>query len=266
MYGISSSYLTIEFPTEYGNTRFLCFTDEATSLGKIGSLAPSRGYISNLASYFGGILLSYGNDDSFEYEYTAPQSVLDFNATSGYCYTEYSSFIYTNGDLVNALMNNTGVSDTAPDAISLPYDFPAIEETVDLNGNKSEIISISYSNNSSTILSFSQADGKYYLAKNNSIKKDLLNDKAISYDNVFVLYANTTTYETDTSTELIVDTYTSGTGIYATMGKCIEITWTKDASGNLVFYNAQGEKLTANRGTTYIGFVKASAKASVQVS
>ena len=59
LYGISSSYLTIELPTEYGNTRLLCFTDEAKQLGKIGSLAPSRGYISNLASYFGGVLLSY---------------------------------------------------------------------------------------------------------------------------------------------------------------------------------------------------------------
>ena len=57
LYGISSSYLTIEIPTEYGITRLLCFTDDAKTLGKIGSLAPSRGYISNLASYFWGILL-----------------------------------------------------------------------------------------------------------------------------------------------------------------------------------------------------------------
>ena len=70
LYGISASYLTIEIPTEYGNTRLLCFADDAKTLGKIGSLAPSRGYISNLASYFGGILLYYGNDDSVQYEHS----------------------------------------------------------------------------------------------------------------------------------------------------------------------------------------------------
>ena len=104
LYGISSSYLTIEFPTEYGNTRFLCFTDEAKTLGKIGSLSPTRGYISNLATYFGGILLSYGSDDHFEYDYLEPKDVLNFAETNGYCYTEYNSFVYTNGDLVNCCL------------------------------------------------------------------------------------------------------------------------------------------------------------------
>ena len=86
------------------------------------------------------------------------------------------------------------------------------------------------------------------------------------YDNVFVLYANSTTHETETNTQLIVDTYSSGTGIYATMGKYVEITWERDASGNLVFYNTDGEKLQANRGTTYIAFVKASGKSAVKFS
>jgi hypothetical protein len=163
-------------------------------------------------------------------------------------------------------MSNSGVSDTTTETITLPYDFLEGEETVRLNGSKSDVISIHFSSNSSTLLSYSQSEGKYYLAKNTSSKKDLLNDKSISYDNVFILYANTTTYETDTRTQLIVDTYTSGTGIYATMGESVEITWAKDTSGNLVFYNSDGERLTINRGTSYMAFVKASAKSSVQIS
>ena len=266
LYGISSSYLTIEFPTEYGNTRFLCFTDEATSLGKIGSLAPSRAYISNLTAYFGGILLSYGYDDKFEYSASAPQSQLDFKAVSGYCYTEYNSFVYTNGDLVNALMNNTSTPQAYQESVKIPYNFHSHGESVVLNDGKAEVISINFSSASDTLLSYSYEHGKYFFTKNGSIKKDLLNDKAISYDNVFILYANATTHETESDTQLIIDTYTSGTGIYATGGKYTEITWIKDESGNLTFYNSNGEKLTVSRGTSYIGYVKASSKSSVNVS
>ena len=266
LYGISSSYLTIEFPTEYGNTRFLCFTDDAKSLGKIGSLAPSRGYISNLVTYFGGVLLSYGQDDTFEYNYKSPQNTLDFNSTGGYCYTEYNSFIYTNGDLVNAFLNNSNVNQSTSEMIDLPYTFSGIDGTVELNGKSATSISIAFSDNSTTLLGYSSNDGVYVLSKNTTIKNDLLNEKPMIYDNVFVLYANSTTHETENSTQLIVDTYSSGSGVYASEGEYVEITWEKDVSGNLVFYNKNGEKLTVNRGTSYIAFAKASNKSSVKIS
>ena len=266
LYGISSSYLTIEFPTEYGTTRFLCFTDEAKTLGKLGSIAPSRGYISNLAAYFGGILLSYGFDDTFEYEHTTPTGGLDFKATSGYCYTEYNSFVYTNGDLVNAFMNNSGVNQAVNQANSLPYTFSPIGERVHLGGGSAQSISISFSDSCDTVMNYSTADNKYVMHKNTSQKKDLLNDKELVYDNVFVLYANTTTYETESDTQLIVDTFSSGTGIYASGGEYIEITWQRDSSGNLLFFDTNGQKLTVNRGTSYIAYAKASLKSSVQIS
>ena len=266
LYGISSSYLTIEFPTEYGNTRFLCFTDEAKTLGKIGSLSPSRGYISNLAAYFGGILLSYGTDDTFEYDYYDTKDTLNFAETNGYCYTEYNSFVYTNGDLVNAFLNNTRVNLASSEVCILPYSFPEIDKKAEISGENATSISISYSDKNSTQLIYSAVDGCYVLSKNSTVKSDLLNDKPLKYDNVFILYANSTTYETETGTQMILDTSSNGTGLYFTNGVYTEITWEKDVSGNLVFYNSNGEKLMVNRGTSYISFVKASSKSSVKIS
>ena len=265
LYGISSSYLTIEIPTEYGNTRLLCFTDDAKTLGKIGSLAPCRGYISNLAAYFCGILLSYGNDDSVKYEYTEPDAILDFSETVGYCYTEYNSFVYTNADLVNAFMTNSKIDENSSEVISLPYVFSSDSERYVFDGESANNVFITYSEGNSTQLVYSPEDKCYLLIKNNSTKSDLLNDKALKYDNAFVLYADSTTYESADTTQLIMDTYSSGTGLYMCDGKYIEITWEKDSSGALVFYN-DGKQLTANRGTTYIGFVKSSMKSSVKIS
>ena len=266
LYGISSSYLTVELPTEYGNTRLLCFTDDAKTLGKIGSLAPSRGYISNLASYFGGILLCYGNDDSVKYEYTAPNGKLDFSETPGYCYTEYSSFVYTNADLVNAYLNNSKVEQTLSDEISLPYVFCNDGEKLVIDGNVANSVYISYADGNSTQLIYSPVDNCYLLSKNTTVKNDLLNDKALKYDNSFILYADSTTYESAETTELIMDTYSHGTGIYLSGGEYVEITWERDSGGSLVFYNNDGDKLCVNRGTTYIGFVKSSMKSSVKIS
>ncbi len=266
LYGISSSYLTIEFPTEYGNTRFLCFTDEAKSLGKIGSLSPSRGYISNLATYFGGILLSYGSDDTFEYDYKEPHDKLNFFETNGYCYTEYNSFVYTNGDLVNAFINNTRINLASSEICALPYIFLEPEEKLNLNGENASSVSITYSDKNSTQLNYSPLEECYILSKNSMVKNDLLNDKPLKYNNVFILFANSTTHETEDNTQLILDTYTKGSGIYAFNGYCIDISWEKDLSGNLVFYNTQGEKLTVNRGTSYISFVKSSSKSQVKIS
>ena len=266
LYGISSSYLTIELPTEYGNTRILCFTDEAKQLGKIGSLSPSRGYISNFATYFGGILLSYGKDDTFEYDYREPNDRLDFLETTGYCYTEFNSYVYTNGDLVNAFLNNSRVNLASSEGAKLPYLFLDPEEEFQMNGEKSSSISITYSDGNSTQLNYSIQENCYILFKNSVAKNDLLNDKPLKYDNVFVLYANSTTYETEDSTQLVLDTYSSGTGIYSNQGKYIEIKWERDVSGNLIFYTADGERLTAERGTTYISVVKSSQKSSVKIS
>ena len=265
LYGISSSYLTIEIPTEYGNTRLLCFTDDAKTLGKIGSLAPGRGYISNLAAYFGGILLCYGNDDGVKYDHITVDDTLDFSATPGYCYTEYNSFIYTNADLVNALLNNSKTDESLSDAVTLPYGFLPFGERLLLDGDTANCVCVTYTEGNTTQLIYSPADKSYFLTKNNSVKSDLLNDKAIKYDNAFILYADSTTYESADTTQLIMDTYSHGTGLYMTDGKYVEITWEKDAAGSLVFYN-NGELLNVNRGTTYIGFVKSSMKDSVKIS
>ena len=266
LYGLSSSYLTIEFPTEYGNTRFLCFTDEAKSLGKIGSLAPSRGYVSNLAAYFGGILLSYGTDDKFDYSYSEPSFRLDFVATGGYCYTEYTSFVYTNGDLVGAFLNNTQVNQTLSDSIPLPYYFPDEVIKINLYGGSAQSVFIPFSDSSTSQLNYITSENTYVLTKNSASKNDLINDKPLKYDNVFVLYADSTTYETERDTQLILNTDTKGSGIYASGGRYIDITWERDTAGNLVFFNSEGERLTVSRGTSYIAFAKASSKSLVKIS
>ena len=59
--------------------------------------------------------------------------------------------------------------------------------------------------------------------KNGAVKNDLLNDKTCEYDNIFILYSDSTTYETSEYTQTVLNTSSGGKGVYITNGKSTEI-------------------------------------------
>ncbi len=263
-YGISSSLLTIEIPIEDGKTRFLIYTDDATSIGKLGTITNTRGYINYFASYFGSILMSSGNDDMFKSESNNDGlEHIDFSKVLGYHYTEFEKYNYTNADLIKAYLKNNGINTVMKnDAHPVPYIFNNERKKVgDSTANK---VLLHFNNSNSTELVYSEATGKYTLTKNASVIKDLINDNELSYDNVFVLFADATTYETQAGTQTVLDTNTSGAGYYVSEGTRCDITWRADSEGELHFYNSDGDILSINRGISYIGFLKASQTGSVE--
>ncbi len=257
LYGISTSYLTVELPTEKENSRFLMFTDDATTLGKLGSIAPTRDYITNLAHYFGATIVSYGNDDYFEYSNTVHKNEkIDFSFHLGYSYSEFDNkYIYTNADLVKAYIKNNNINNLLSGTTAIPYTL--ISPSKSTMGDIKSIY-IPYSPNSSTELFYNEEDGKYYMKKNDTSVIDMINGKSASYDNVFVLYADSTTYETATSTQLILATNTGGTGYYISNGTKRTIKWSVNSDGNMFFLDENNNLLDVNCGSSYIGFAKSS--------
>ena len=265
-YGLSHSYLIYEIPTEFGKSRYIAYTDNALNLGKIGSIAPTRGYISNLASYFGGILVSNGNDTNVKTEsFAIADGFLDITENIGYHYTEPNNYSYTNGDLITALIKNTKTGLIKIEPTTIPYYHNEYYADPIRGTTKAEYIQIKYSNLNYTEFLYSQDSHNYSLYKNGSVQKDLLNDKICTYDNVFILNVNSATYETLEYTECVLDTKSSGTGFFFTEGTYTQITWTVSNEGKLIFLNENGEKLTANRGTTYIALAKSSEPQNITI-
>lgn len=267
LYGISGAELTVELPTEDGTTRLLSFTSNSRELGKIGSLAPTRGYISNIAKYFGAILVSAGSDDTVEYDrQDVSSSHFDLGAYSGYHYTEYTHFVYTNGALVNAGIANANIGTAVNTRQTLPYLFPDFGSERIFGTLSARNVILPFSSSSETELYYSDTDGKYTLSKGGVTKTDMLTDEAVTYDNVFVLFADTVTYENASGSEMVMNTATCGTGYYVTGGTAMNIRWEAGAGGAMVFYNEAGERLTVNRGNSYIGFIKSSLTDTVKFS
>lgn len=257
MYGTSSAFMCVELPTENGATRLLGFTADHTTLGKIGSIAPTRKYISNIAKYFGAVIASDGNDDSFGYSGFEPSDgFIDFSLHNGFHYEEFERYAYTNADLISAYIKNKNISTIRSDEVSVPYKFA---ESDFANGSLSAgTVMITFDKSSTTELTYNSASDKYTLKKNAVALTDRLNDKALSYDNVFVLFADSVTHETADATELILDTVSGGCGYYANGGKAQTITWAVSEDGSLVFFDESGARLAIAPGTSYISFVKSS--------
>ena len=265
LYGISSAQMVIEVPTEDGNTRLIALTRNPYDLGKIGGIAPTRNYFSSLISYFGGIAVSYGFDDKFEYTEASTATTLDLSEASGYSYTEYTDYVCTNGDLIEAYIRNQGIS-TKATSVVMPFKFCEYGSKYELVGNNATTVTVPYSGDNSSLFTYSRTDGKYTLSKNGILAKDKLNDSELKYDNLFILFSNAATYETADATQTIIDTSSGGAGYYISGGRVINISWSVDGSGNLIFIDSSGERLTVNRGSSYISIVKASKKSSVIIA
>ena len=263
LYGVSGSDLTIEFPKEDGKTIMLSYTTK-TLLWKIGSLTSTRAFISNMSNYFGGVIISYGKDDIVSYPIWEVDKIqLDISQYSECYYKENSLYIYTSRDMVmNALKQNSDIHISGYK--QTPYDFVSEGNSVSGTSDANSVI-ISYSDVDQTELYYSEKTNKYLYFKSGNRKIDMLSGENIAFSNVFVLFANTTTYEMSNGSELVVDTESGGLGYYISNGKMTEIKWLKDENNNLLFTDLSGEKLLINRGNIYISYFKASCVNKVKV-
>ncbi|MBE6635103.1 MAG: DUF3048 domain-containing protein [Ruminococcaceae bacterium] len=263
LYGISTSSVTVEIPTENGSTRFLVFSSDALTLGKIGAVSPTRDYILGISKFFSGITVAHGNDDIISYGGTSDLCI-DLSAYKDKLYRENGSNVYLDGQILEELCRLESIDTEIYRSTSLPYSFVDFGKTV--YGNTAAVrVALPYAEASETVLSYDTESCKYILSKGGKEKIDILNGSVAAYTNIFVLFSDTVTYETSAGTETVVEAEGRGTGYYVSMGKMIEIRWKTDKNGKLIFEDLNGNKLTVNRGSNYIAYYKSSESGTVVI-
>ena len=146
---------------------------------------------------------------------------------------------------------------------SAPFDFC---ESASFRGTATaSTVIIPFSDKNETELYYHEKSGKYLYYKSANRKMDMLTGENVSYKNVFVLFADSTTYEKSEGSELVMDVASGGKGYYASEGTYTEFLWSTDVSGALNFYTLSGEKLKVNPGNSYICYYKSSALSKVTV-
>ena len=256
-YGIFNADIICEVPIENGKTRLISIITDTTNLWKIGSISPTRGYISNIAAFFGATILSVGSDDILSYDKcNVNDRMIDLLIKSGYHYTEFSTYNYTNCDLINAVLNSATQNDLTQEA-ALPFAFQAWDKENIVYDTQASIIKMPESKEKITEI-IATEEGGYIINKNGKPLRDGLNGETLAFENCFILFADSITYDNYDCEQMVMNTIGSGKGYYITNGSLTEINWTSTTAGVLSFYNESGEKLTVNRGTSYISYVKAS--------
>ena len=260
LYGISKADITFEIPIENGRTRLLAYHTNTTSLWKIGSLAPTRDFISSISNLFSAPIVSYGNDDILKYDsqnYT--DKIIDIKPHSDTHYIENAKYIYSSIDRINALIESNGITVNTQYSTS-----PFLFADNGSNGTISaETIITPYSDSNTTTLKYNKESGSYVLYKNSSKTLDKLFGADLTYKNVFVLFASSTTYENTEGKEQIIDTICGGSGYYASNGSASEIKWSVNEEGALVFKTLSGDILNVSRGNSYILYYKSSVSSDV---
>lgn len=263
LHGISTADVTFEFPLENGKTRMLSYTSNYSSLWKVGTLAPSRDYMSATSGFIGGVVVCYGNDDIVKYSaWNASEINLDISKISNCYFIENTLYVYTNTDMINSAIqsSNSIKSNSYKEA---PYIF---SDTPVLGTAEASTVLLPYSEIDETELYYSDTSEQYLYFKSGARKVDMLNGKNISFTNVFVLFADSTTYEKANGTELVIDNHSGGSGYYISKGNMAEIRWSVNENGELEFKTLSGEKLAINRGNAYVAYYKASEAQKVTVS
>lgn len=253
-YGISGAEIIIDIPTEAGN-RLVCIRTDNESLWKIGSLSPTRGYISNISSFFKTNIVSLGRDDVLNYE-SCPnnRNHYDLSSMQNKYYTEYSNFTYTNSDLIRDFISDDVLTYDAP------YIFAEFDTEIRFEDVATKIFL-----DETTELIFDENTKNYSWYEDGEAKRDLINGKAVSFTNCLVLFADSVIYDNSNGCQMVMDTIGSGHGYYFTNGSMTEINWSATADGVMSLYSSTGDKLTINRGQIYIRYAKSSQKNSITI-
>ena len=260
IYGISDADIICEFPVENNGTRWCVFVSETENLWKIGSVSPTKGYISNVIKYFSSVCVSNGTDDRKSYTSSdITGQHLDLSV-GDYQYSEFVANIYTNRELVEKGLLDLCIDRNKLTPPSLPFDFTAIDSNEIHLQNTATEISINQGTSTESKIRYNSETEKYEIHRNHTAVVDKINNKLVDFKNCFILFADSVTYDNSEYSQMIMDTIGIGQGYYFTNGTYQEITWSGSVEGTLIFYTAEGQKLTVNRGESFISFVKASAR------
>lgn len=270
-YGIGAGEIVIEVPLEDGTTRLTLLTTDYAKMTTIGAISSTRSYLLEICNAFKAIQCFNGSDATISAEEIALYDTLDYESgkCAGMYYYDTTRFdetdLMTNGILVDAGIRKAELNQTTEGGY-LPFVFAAPDTRIVAGSASANRVIVRYSDDLNVSYLYNTATGKYVRYQYGEKQVDATMGTEVAFDNLFILCASSVIYESESTKSLDLVIEDGGSGYYMTNGTYTDITWKRNDDGTLTFYDATGAVLTANRGTSYIGFITAGAKAGVTVS
>jgi len=281
--GVSKADAIYEYETEGGITRLLCVFGDPHTCPEIGSLRSARIVSADLASGTNSIFVHFGREPRAVPHFKDDQiDHIDGNYLSG---GKYSSKDYADGYVKlpgniffwrdktwasQRAIEHTAVGsgDHILDAINYkkvplegetPYMWQFVpDNSKDITESTTECnnLKVKFSGpNDDATFTYDPETKLYTKSQYGKPHMDETTNEPIKTTNVFVLYAHVAKAKKD---KYRTDYFLTegGTGLYASNGKYIEVTWKKDdVHSPIKVYNKAGEEVQVNRGKSYICMV-----------
>jgi len=269
-YGLSSADILVEIPVEGGISRLMMITNAYESIAKIGSVRSTRPGLSAVANSFDAIQLFAGTSDEGQSS-ILPYDTMDYlmqNLPSVYYRDEDRNAphnLMTSGDLIKGGIQTFGYRTELDEGFTLPYCFSEYGKTVTPTDGSALAVHMAYSPSQAVEFLYDVDTQTYARKQYGETHIDGNSEEALTFQNVFVLFANTVTHETENGATLDLSVAEGGSGIWCSQGTWQSITWSMSEDGTMQFYDSNHEIITVNRGKSYIGFMKASMTQAVKV-
>ncbi len=281
--GISKMDILIETMVEAGISRLVGITndyigaDGKGTLDVFGPIRSTRPYIVGLSQAFGALMVGAGGSPqgyeairnfNLEYldnerdRYAAQYFFRDVERmkTDGY---EHSLMISGAGITKLADFNSYSLTKN----VSPVFNFIEEGKSMYLAGGAATHVILKYSIYQQVQLVYSKTTGTYYRYQHGDVPHlDAENGEQLNFKNVLILFADTSNIEGDTEGRLNIRTTGSGEGYYISDGRYAPIRWSRASeTSELVITGMGGERLTINRGKTFISIVNSSLRGTSSV-
>jgi hypothetical protein len=266
--GLSAADILVEAPVEGGITRLMLISCSYADSQIFGSVRSTRPYLAYVADQFDAVQAYAGTTDLGKSVSLKEYDTMDYiiqNMSEVYFSDPTRNsphHIMTDGKKLFSGLVSLGLRATYSKS-TLPFEFVEYFSSAPLSKNDSFYVRIPFSSAQTAEFKYNATTKTYDRYQFGSIHSDSANGKALSFENLFLLFCDTTTYDRATGTEISVDVESGGTGYYISNGKYMDIIWHRDENSSLKFTDKNGNSLKVNRGKSYIALIRVSSKNSV---
>ena len=270
--GTSEADVIFEIPMDYNVTTLLALYYHPNGIAKIGPVRSAVPAAVTVAEGYDAYLLhngTIGGASSYIDEYktdhldSEDDSAYDcfFSDTAigsvvSYAYSMFSTSARITKSLI--MLNNEGSHFITDPIYRTPFAFN--DEFTTPIGNSAKRVRVFFGGFQPYFL-YNENTGLYERYQHGGPHNDLNTGEILSFENVIVMYADNE-YKNN---HLAYNIEGFGTGLYASGGKYVNITWSKaSAEEPLLFFDALGNVLNINKGSTFI--TVCSGKNSVSIS
>ena len=269
--GTSLADVLIEAPVDNG-TRFAALITDLERAAAIGPIRSARSWLADVVRGFDAVAVYHGTSDTVgEIPTVFPgMDCIDYaqNANGDIFYKDPSIVapfqLKTSGERIrNALLNSSWKQEASPDL--KPYSLADPNSAFSLGGTAAHRIRCALAPSTQFEYTYNSLTKTYLRYQNGTPHIDGGNGKQLEFTNLVFLFCNVNSYSSAGGSVYSLDMTSGGEGYYVSHGESIGISWNMDENGMIHFKSNDGTSLTLHCGKTYIGLVKISDRASLNI-